>query len=540
MFQRSTSFSVLPLIPLGTIHALSFAPGPVPSALLPYLQLLSFAAFIFYMLKAPRTRTALWGAWLFGTTQFSVGLYWFFISMHEYGGLAAPLAGAAVFLFAAFMAMYYVFAVALSRFFIRRSRDIGWKEQLAVAAVWASAWTLFEWIRGTFLTGFPWLNIAYGHVDGMFAGWASVAGAYGLSWVVAYTASALALFALNTSKVAPKSHNFPLGIAFALAVLGIVLHSVTWSRPHGEPFFVRLAQGNVDQGIKFDSRYMNDGVGLYQKLAALPAKSANSQPSLIVLPETVVPLFQHQWQPQFWQQWIDIAAQQNATLLLGAPLYAQKGEQAIYTNSAFTITADSHPAAIQQLQMQQRYDKHHLVPFGEFVPLGFRWFVDAMAIPLGDFNRGSTRQANFAIGSEYIGPDICYEDVFGEEIIQSVRDHPELGSGATVLVNISNLGWFGDSWALRQHLQIARLRSIETARPMLRATNTGMTASISPTGELQAVLPPHTVGVLDVEIQGMTGQTIYVLVGNGPVIIGSLVLLLMAFRLRSRAQRSKS
>lgn len=540
MFQRSATFSVLPLIVLGAIHALSFAPGPVPSGLLPYVQLLSFAAFIFYILKAPSTRTALWAAWLFGTTQFSVGLYWFYISMHDYGGLAAPLAGAAVFLFAALMALYYVLAVALSRFFVRRSIDIGWKEQCAVAVVWASAWTLLEWIRGTFLTGFPWLNIAYAHVDGMFAGWATVAGAYGLGWVVAYTACALALFALNTSKTAPKTHNFPLGIAFVLAVAGIVLHSISWSSPHGAPFFVRLAQGNIDQGQKFDRQYMNDGVELYQKLAALPAKSPDSQPSLIVLPETVVPLFQHQWQAQFWQQWIDIATQQQATLLLGAPLYAQHGDQALYTNSAFTITADSTPTAIQQLQMEQRYDKHHLVPFGEFVPLGFRWFVDAMAIPLGDFNRGNTRQANFSIGSEYIGPDICYEDVFGEEIIQSVRDHDEFGPGATVLVNISNLGWFGDSWALRQHLQIARLRSIETARPMLRATNTGMTAAISPTGELQAMLPAHVVGVLDVEIQGMTGQTIYVLVGNGPVIIGSLVLLLMAFRLRSKTQRSKS
>ena len=540
MSQRSTSFRVLPLIVLGAVQALSFAPAPLPGALLPYVQLLAFSAFIFYMLKAPTTRSALWGAWLFGFSQFSIGLYWFYISMHDYGGLAAPLAGAAVLLFAAFMALYYVLAVGLSRFFIRRSQGIHWQEQLLAAIVWASAWTLFEWIRGTFLTGFPWLNIAYAHVDGMFAGWASVLGTYGLSWIVAFAAATLALFALNTSKTAPKTHNFPIAFAVLSAVIGIVLGGIQWSSPHGSPFFVRLAQGNVDQSIKFDSDLLVQGTELYQQLAALPAKTPESSPSLIVLPETVIPLFQHQWPASFWQQWIDIAAAQNATLLLGAPLYAQQGSTAVYTNSAFTITAQSTPTAIQQLQLEQRYDKHHLVPFGEFVPMGFRWFVDALAIPLGDFNRGPTRQANFAVGAQYIGPNICYEDLFGEEIIQGVRDHDTLGPGATVLVNMSNLGWFGDSWALRQHLQIARLRSIETARPMLRATNTGITAAILPTGQVQAALPAHSVGVLDVEVQGMTGQTPYTLLGNAPVIIGAFILLLLGFRLRLSNQRSNS
>ena len=541
MSQRSNSFRVLPLIVLGAVQAFTFAPAPLPGALLPFIQLLSFSAFVYYMLKAPKTRSALWGAWLFGLSQFSIGLYWFYISMHEYGGMAAPLAGAAVLLFAAFMALYYVLAVATARFFIQRSQSIGWKQQLCAAVVWASAWTLFEWLRGTLFTGFPWLNIAYAHVDGMYAGWATVIGTYGVSWIVAFAAATLALFALNTSKAAPKSHNYPVAITVLCAILGIVLGGIQWSKPHGAPFFVRLTQGNVDQNLKFDQHHLQQGIELYQTLAALPAKTAESTPSLIVLPETVIPLFQHQWPASFWQQWIDIAAAQNATLLLGAPLYAEQGGQAQYTNSAFTITANSTPSAIQQLQLSQRYDKQHLVPFGEFVPPGFRWFVDALAIPLGDFNRGAARQANFAIGSQYIGPNICYEDLFGEEILRSVQENDELGPGATVLVNLSNLGWFGDSWALRQHLQIARMRSIETARPMLRATNTGMTASILANGELQAVLPAHSVSVLDVEVQGMTGFTPYSRVGNSPVIIGALLLLLgLGFKLRSRSQISNS
>lgn len=505
------------------------------------MQLLSLTALFYYSLKSKTTKGALGGTWLFGIANFGLGVYWLYISMHTYGGMAPILAALAVLLFSAVLALYYVIAIAFMRFTIRQPCALNWTQQLAAIVIIASTWTLLEWVRGTFLTGFPWLNIAYAHVDSMFAGWAPIFGAYGVSWFAAFTSAALAIFALNTSVTAPKNHSFPLGIAVIFATLGIVLGGITWHNAHEKPFYVRLTQGNVDQNLKFNPQSLQDGVNLYKKLAALEAKTPESTPDLIILPETIVPLFQHQWQPDFWQEWIDIAAAQDATLLLGVPLYAEDGEQSTYTNSAITINAQSSPLAIQQLQIAQRYDKHHLVPFGEFVPPGFRWFIDLLQIPLGDFDRGQTRQANFAIDSQHIGPDICYEDVFGEEIIQSVREHDEHGAGATLLVNISNLAWFGDTWALDQHLQIARMRSLETARPMLRATNTGATAAIFPNGAVQALLPTHTIGVLDVEVQGTTGLTPYVRWGNWPVVLWSLVLLIIAsWRLCSSIHKSSS
>lgn len=541
MIQRLTPPSFIPLLIAGAIHALSFAPAPLPTGFLPFVQLLSFTALLFFTLKASSTKTALWGAWAFGLANFGVGVYWLYISLHQYGGLAPSLAVLALFAFAAGLALFYMLAIGLMRFFIPQPKQLSWQQQLGAALVIASAWVLIEWVRGTFLSGFPWLNIAYAHVDGMFAGWAPIFGSYGVAWFAAFTSATLAIFALNTRQDAPKQYSFPLGIAAVFALAGVLLGGIEWHRAHGDTFFVRLAQGNVEQSAKFDPNHLQDGVNLYKKLAAVPPKSPEAKPDLIVLPETIVPLFQHQWQTEFWQEWIDIATEQDATILLGAPLYAQHGGQGIYTNSAITIDAHSSATAIQQLQMAQRYDKHHLVPFGEFIPPGFHWFIELMNIPLGEFNRGNTRQANFTLGSQWIGPNICYEDTFGEEIIQGVRDSEEHGPGATLLVNLSNLAWFGDTWALRQHLQIARMRSIETARPTLRATNTGVTATIFPNGKVQALLPTHTIGVLDVEIQGTTGQTPYVSWSNWPAIIWSLLLLVFVGRaLRSSSQRSIS
>ena len=541
MISRLSPPIFIPLFIAGVIHSISFAPDPLPSAILPFVQLLSLSVLFFFTLKASKTKTALIGAWSFGLANFSVGVYWLYISMHDYGGMSAVLAASALVLFAAVMALYYVIAIGLIRYIIPTPKTLNWRHQLMAALICACAWTLLEWVRGTFLTGFPWLNIAYAQVDGMFAGWGPIFGAYGVAWFSAFTSATLAIFALNTHQNAPKNYSFPLGIAVIFATAGILLSAITWSNNHGEPFFIRLAQGNVSQSMKFDPQHLQDGVNLYKKLANLDAKTPESKPELIILPETIVPLFQHQWQTEFWQEWIDIANRQQATLLMGVPLYAQQGETPIYTNSAITIDGQSDATAIQQLQIAQRYDKQHLVPFGEFVPPGFQWFIDQLQIPLGNFHRGAQRQANFVLNDQLIGPDICYEDVFGEEIIQSVRHHDTKGPGATLLVNLSNLAWFGDTWALRQHLQIARMRSIETARPMLRATNTGVSAVIFPNGEIQAMLPTQTVGVLDVEIQGSTGITPYVRWGNWPVVIWSLIFILAFFRpLRSSSQLSSS
>jgi apolipoprotein N-acyltransferase len=188
------------------------------------------------------------------------------------------------------------------------------------------------------------------------------------------------------------------------------------------------------------------------------------------------------------------------------------------TNSLFGITPGSRDL--------YRYDKHHLVPFGEFVPWGFHWFVNMLNIPLGDMARGAPVQKPFMVHNQPVAVDICYEDIFGEEIARSIRDSD---TPAGVLVNSTNLAWFGDTIALDQHLQIARMRSLETGRPMLRATNTGTTAAIDAHGNVIARLAPYTVGSIDVTVQGMSGKTPYVTSGNNTVLAVSLLMLAFGF-----------
>ncbi|HEU4620935.1 MAG TPA: apolipoprotein N-acyltransferase, partial [Burkholderiaceae bacterium] len=207
-----------------------------------------------------------------------------------------------------------------------------------------------------------------------------------------------------------------------------------------------------------------------------------------------------------------------------------------YTNSATAITPDH--GWPNEGQGAPRYDKHHLVPFGEFIPFGFRWFVDAMRMPLGDFTRGADNQPTFSLAGQHIAINICYEDLFGAQIANPVR-RPPSGEPATILINLSNIAWFGDSAALPQHLLASRMRAIETGRPMLRATNTGMTAVVTPNGSVQAQLAPFTQAALTQPVQGMQGLTPYARWGDTPMLIvlglGMLVLATRARRLRSSA-----
>ncbi|AZY51747.1 apolipoprotein N-acyltransferase [Bordetella avium] len=516
----------------GVLHALSFAPGPLPSWSLAWVQVFMLAVLAHAVLQAPTRRAAWLRGWGFSSVSFTVGLYWLYISMHDYGGLAAPLAAAGVLLLSVFLALFPATAGWLARSICPPGQAAKPWRSVWVALVWAACWTVFEWLRGTLMTGFPWLNIGYGVVDSPIAGWGPVLGVYGMAFVTAFCAAALA--GLKGEGSARQA--LAAGLAVLLVLAGGLLALLPWSRPYGDPLSIRLVQGNVEQSQKFDPALIETGLLRHLELAALtgPAGSASS-PDLIILPETVIPLFQNQLAPSVWEAWKTIAGRQSATIAMGVPLEVPDATGRLrYTNSVIGLDAHTPLEQLRGGTTAMRYDKQHLVPWGEFVPPGFRWFVDMLNIPLGDFDRGAAYQQPFAVADQRIAFNICYEDLFGAELLPAL--YPDNQGGATILANVSNLGWFGDTWALRQHLQIGRLRSIETARPMVTATNTGVTAAIDARGHVVAQLPTHQAGVLPVVVQGMTGLTPYARFGDKLALaIAGLILVAAAARRRKRS-----
>ncbi|HEX7749209.1 MAG TPA: apolipoprotein N-acyltransferase [Bordetella sp.] len=521
---------VLPIVLTlaGAAQALTFAPGPLPDGALALVQILALAVLARITLHGASTRQALVRGWWFATVYFSIGLYWLYVSMHDYGDLSAPMSAGGVLLLSAFLALFPGAACALARRLTPAAQQAPWRAVL----IWAAAWTLFEWLRATVLTGFPWLNIGYAQVDSPIAGWAPILGVHGMAFIAACAAAALAglwpAHATGKPESGRRGALLALVLPLAMVLLGWPLHHIAWSQPAGRPLHARLVQGNVPQSDKFNPALIRQGLQRHFELAALPPAQGEPAPDVIILPETVLPIFQDQLPPQVWDAWRDVAARQHAALIMGVPLHTiEASGRARYTNSAIGLTADTPLDALLRGRTEQRYDKRHLVPWGEYVPPGFHWFIRMLNIPLGDFDRGAQRQKPFAIAGQELALNICYEDLFGPALLPALQ--PMDGEpGATLLVNISNLGWFGDTWALRQHLQIARMRTLETARPMITDTNTGITAAIDAQGRVLSRLAPHTIGVLAVTVQGMRGLTPYARLGDLPIMLLIATILLAA------------
>jgi len=503
------------LLLAGAVHALTFSPGPLPDWALAATQILMLAVAARVTLYAPSARQAWARGWLFGFATYALGLYWIFISLHRYGDLSAPLSVAAVLALSAFLALFPACASALARRYAPLSADASPSRILSGTLAWAAMWAAFEWLRAVLLTGFPWLNIGYAQIDGPIAGWAPLLGVHGMAFLSAFVAAAVASLWQPARKTGPGSrHALAAGIALALAAAGWPLSRIDWSAPSGDPLNVRLVQGNIEQSQKFDPALLEQSLVRHLDLTAMAPAPGVPAPQLVILPETVLPIFQDQLDPRIWDTWRSVAAQRNTVIAMGVPLHDRVDGRDRYTNSVMGFDGNTPVEQLMTGATAMRYDKRHLVPWGEYVPPGFHWFVDMLNIPLGDFDRGAPRQTPFPVGGQHIAFNICYEDLFGPDLLPALQPGPNGEPGATILVNVSNLGWFGDTWALRQHLQIGRLRTIETARPMLTSTNTGITAAIDARGRVAAQLAPLQAGVLPVSVQGMSGLTPYARFGD--------------------------
>jgi apolipoprotein N-acyltransferase len=464
---------------LGGLAALAFA--PVGWFLIVFLSL----AGLLQLIEQAAPRRAFTLGWLFGLGLFGVGVSWVYISLSVYGGMPSWFAAFAVFVFCGILALFPAMAAWAS---VRFSAPGLYRWLL----VFPLMWTGVEWVRGWFATGFPWLAAGYAQVpDGPLAGYAPIIGVYGVSWLTAICAGALIW--LMRDLWLPGKWLAPLVLLVAVGGAGDGLKRIDWTTPIGKPLKVDLVQGNVPQELKWRPERVS------QTLAEYAAHIEAARAQLIILPETALPVFYDDLRPSYLAELHQLARERGAEILAGVPTGDRAGA---YYNSVVTIGAS--PA--------QFYHKQHLVAFGEFVPPGFRWIVNVLHIPLADFSRGGKAQPPLNVAGQKVAVNICYEDAFGEEIIRAL---PE----ATLLVNVTNDAWFGDSFAGWQHAQMSQMRALESGRYMLRATNTGVTVIIDQKGRVVSALPEFTAATLAGEARGYTGMTPYARWGNAPVII---------------------
>ena len=486
----------------GAAGVLAFAPLAIP------LVDVAVLASLFLLWNGSDTpRRAAGIGFAFGLGLFGAGASWVYIALETFGGMPAPVAVVATAGFVAYLALWPAFAGWLA---VRCAPQEGSARLIAAAG----AFVLCEWFRGWVFTGFPWLSIGYAEIlaEGPLplAGYAPLGGVFLVSLAVAGCAASVTGIMLGVASSQPRRVVGCIGIAAIVTAGGAALLRIEWTQPAGAPVAVSLLQGNVSQADKFDPAFRPRNYELYDNLVRA------SRGRIVVMPESAYPQFADEIPGSVFLRHAATARERDGSILIGlfvAEPPGDPGESERIYNSVVTMGGAA----------PQLYRKRHLVPFGETIPLKpvTGWFINkVLAIPLADQASGPADQPPVDAAGQRLAVNICYEDVFGAELIPSARD-------ATLLVNVTNDAWYGRSPAARQHNQIAAMRALETGRPMLRATNTGITSAIAHDGRTLATLPWFVSGILEVEIAGRMGRTPYLTVADWPAVALSLLLLIV-------------
>lgn len=493
----------VPVLPELLLLALVFAAGAlVPFAFAPfgYYPVVILALLILFLMlpgRAPGPAFRL--GFGFGLGMFGVGVNWVYISIHYYGHAPLPAAIGVMLLLVAFMSLFPATLAYLgARLGLRH-------DARSLLGYLPAGWILLEWLRSWLFTGFPWLNIGYTQIDAPLAGAAPLLGVYGVGWVLALSAGLL-VWAWRAP--GPARWMGPL-LVIAIWFAGAALRQVDWTQAAGAPLRVSLIQGNIPQDQKWDPQQQVATMEKYLRLTRAEWSSQDGRKNdLVIWPETAVPAFYHQVEESFLTPLREEARQAGSDLLTGIPVLDR--EQWSYYNAVISLGAE-----------QGAYYKHHLVPFGEYLPLRslLGSLLQVMPLPVADFSSGSLTQPLIHAAGYPVGVSVCYEIIFGEEVITQLPQ-------AAFLVNVSNDAWFGDSLAPHQHLEMARMRALETGRYLLRATNTGITAIIGPDGQLRERGPQFETLVVRGEIVPRSGATLYVRWGNWPVVILAFLMVL--------------
>ena len=503
MYIRGWKADVAALLS-GMILPLAFAPvGWWPLAILSLL--------IFHILtEHDRARVAVRRAFLYGLGYFGVGISWVYVSVSLFGNASPPLAAFITLLLILIMSLYLVLTALLAH----KCQPGGGLKILVLPA----AWILAEWLRGWLFTGFGWLGIGYSFIDTPLAVYAPFIGVLGISFLTVLSVSGLYLLVHPRSGAAVRVIGL---LVIVLMWLPAVIHQFPSSIHYQDtPVKVALLQGNIPQHLKWKPVTREPTLQWYRQ-----ATETHWDSDLVIWPETAIPAYEDQVVE--YLDSLHLAARQNRTLImLGIPV--RESHEARYYNALAVIGGETRgPDSI--------YLKRHLVPFGEYLPmkslldpvLGF------LQIPMSNFSAGDQERPLVSTGKDQVGAFICFEIAFAEEVRDAMPD-------AAYLVNISNDAWFGDSLAPAQHLQMARMRALESGRYVLRATNTGITAIIGPDGGVQQALPQFQVGTLTGSILRASGQTLYGRMGDYPLVILSGLLLMGLWRIAYQRKRRQA
>lgn len=428
---------------------------------------------------------------LFGLGFFGVGVSWIYVAIHDFGSAGMPLATLLTAIFVAFLALY----LALVGWGLKKmsGETLSTIDFIFLLPV---AWLVFEYFKGWFLTGFPWLEVGAGQIDGPLSGYTPVIGVLGVSLLTALSAGIIA--------AVWQGKRFSLLIVvLAIWMGGYFLKPVLWTEPVDKEIKVSIIQGNIPQQIKWDPEQ------LYKTLALYQARTEQHWDSdLIVWPENAVTVFYQQVKDIYLDPLAKLARTNKTDILLGLPVRNQSGDE--YYNSMMSLGSQ-----------EGFYYKSHLVPFGDYVP--FEWLrgvIKFFDLPMSSFSPGPISTTLLHAAGQAIGTSVCYEDTFSMEVLRTV---PE----ASLLVNATNNAWYGDSFAPHQHLQISQNRALETGRPIIRATTNGVSAFIDFKGNLQAQTAQFKEMVLTANVQPRQGATPYVTWGQKPLWLFLLFILMV-------------
>lgn len=498
-FFTHPAFRLLIAALAGSIQIFAYAPYQFHT-----LTIIS-NAILFLLWHQSHPKMAFWQGWCYGLVLFGGGVFWLHISIHQFGNIPLWAAYGLTFLFVSAMALYYGFAGYFANQF--KASD-----SIKLFVVYPLLLILFEWFRGWFLTGFPWLAIGYSQINSPLSALAPVLGVYGVSLISVFVASILACLFIHSIK-----KMIPVVLLLLVSMILIPLQNKQWTDPGHRIIKTALVQTNVEQQYKWRPEELNNILFQHLTLSEPLLKSTD----LILWSETAIPTFFKNIEPVL-APFINKLKKNKAELIAGFPL---SGPQNNYFNGMIVLGGEH----------QYRYEKRHLVPFGEFMPLPdfIKQWLKFLHIPMSDFSAGNSKTPPVVkIANEIAGISICYEDAFGEEVIQALPQ-------ATLLINASNDAWFGDSLAPHQHLEMARMRALETGRYMLRVTSTGISAIIQPNGKIQQQAPQFEAYVLKGNITPMSGSTPYSRYGNHMIVIIILAgLMITLFRRGQPNQKS--